>query len=183
MWLSDLEWACCGDPFRVGDEVDFGVASRDVTWLRENFGEAIARTVDALESHHEEEWPDRVRGRVTAAYSVTVDTLERRIDRELPPERPRFMLSGTDTGTGVGTGVWAGGPTRSFTVEATWLPDSAKLVPVERIGATMDERSAALLADPAPTDRNPADRDPAEFDPLRERHVRRSAGWIVDVTP
>jgi hypothetical protein len=26
--LADWEWVCCGDPFTVGDDVDFGIQTR-----------------------------------------------------------------------------------------------------------------------------------------------------------
>ncbi|WP_045278523.1 DUF6578 domain-containing protein [Microbacterium oxydans] len=78
VWLSRWEWACCGDPFAVGDRVDFGIWTRDPTSLVEMLGPELVVTVAALESHHEEEYADRVRGRVLAAYEVTHEVLERR---------------------------------------------------------------------------------------------------------
>ncbi|WP_374978286.1 DUF6578 domain-containing protein [Microbacterium trichothecenolyticum] len=29
--MNDWEWACCGRPFAVGDEVDFGIRARTGT--------------------------------------------------------------------------------------------------------------------------------------------------------
>ncbi len=69
VWLTEWEWACCGDPFGVGDEVDFGIESRTAyPALADVLGPDVLATVDAMESHHAEEFPDRVRGRVVAVY-------------------------------------------------------------------------------------------------------------------
>ncbi|MFE5409603.1 DUF6578 domain-containing protein [Microbacterium sp. NPDC056569] len=52
VWLTDWEWACCGNPFAVGDEVDFGVQSRmPGSSLTELLGPTLAATVGAVESH------------------------------------------------------------------------------------------------------------------------------------
>ena len=78
VWLKDWEWACCGDPFAVGDDVDFGIETRDPSLiLAETLGPALVVTVDAIESHHEAEFTDRVRGRVTAVHAVTHEVVER----------------------------------------------------------------------------------------------------------
>nr|WP_104125915.1 hypothetical protein [Cryobacterium sp. Y57] len=41
-------------------------------------GPELIATVDAMESHHEEAFTDRVRGRVVAVHAVTQDVIERR---------------------------------------------------------------------------------------------------------
>ncbi len=79
VWLSRWEWACCGDPFDVGDEVDFGIATRDLSDLTASLGPELVVTIDAWESHHEEEFADRAKGRVAAAYEVTHEVVERKI--------------------------------------------------------------------------------------------------------
>lgn len=77
MWLRRWEWACCGDPFEVGDQVDFGIESRDASELLDRLGPKLAATVDALESHHEEDFPVRVRGKVVAIHAVSHEVVER----------------------------------------------------------------------------------------------------------
>jgi hypothetical protein len=78
VWLNDWEWACCGRPFAVGDEVDFAIRTRTPDpFLTELLGQTLAATVDAVESHHEERYTDRVRGRVVAVHAVTHEVEQR----------------------------------------------------------------------------------------------------------
>ena len=45
VWLSEWEWACCGEAFAVGDDVDFGIESRAPSAvLAEMLGVAVGRT-------------------------------------------------------------------------------------------------------------------------------------------
>ncbi|MFE7196855.1 DUF6578 domain-containing protein [Microbacterium oxydans] len=85
VWLTPWEWACCGDPFEIGGEVDFGIRSRDPEGLVDELGAELAGTVDALESHHEEEHADRVRGRVIAVHEVSREVVERRFEQFVDP--------------------------------------------------------------------------------------------------
>jgi hypothetical protein len=63
VWLNDWEWACCGRPFAVGDEVDFAIRTRTPDpFLTELLGQTLAATVDAVESHHEESTPIECEG-------------------------------------------------------------------------------------------------------------------------
>ncbi|WP_341945072.1 DUF6578 domain-containing protein [Microbacterium sp. LWH11-1.2] len=130
VWLTPWEWACCGDPFAVGDEVDFGIRSRESVLLVDALGTELASSVDALESHHEHEYADRVRGRVAAVQEVTHEVVERTIQVSSRP----------------------GCPHESVTFEP--VPDTTRLqavagvrLPVDRVVA----RRAEL--DGAPTDR------------------------------
>src|SRR3546814_918354 len=79
VWLSGWEWDCCGEPFEVGDTVDFGIAHRRADErLSGMLGAELSATVDAVESHHEQELTDRVRGVVTAVGEVSLQHVERR---------------------------------------------------------------------------------------------------------
>jgi len=72
VWLDSMEWECCGDPFAVGDDVDFVIEGRtlSVEFIR-NLGAELAATVDAFEARHPEDpIDDRVRGRVTGVQIV-----------------------------------------------------------------------------------------------------------------
>jgi hypothetical protein len=56
LWLTKWEWACCGDAFAIGDEVDFGIETRTPhAAVSDVLGPELVATVDAMESHHEEE--------------------------------------------------------------------------------------------------------------------------------
>lgn len=87
VWLTPWEWACCGDPFTVGDHVDFGIRSRDSGLLVDTLGSDLASSVDAAESHHEHEYADRVRGMVAAVQEVTHEVVERKIRVSSRPGR------------------------------------------------------------------------------------------------
>ncbi|NLP84022.1 hypothetical protein HF576_09185 [Microbacterium sp. CFH 90308] len=175
VWLTDWEWACCGDAFVVGDDVDFGIATRDVaSRLSETLGPSLVGTVDAVESHHEEDFPDRVRGRVTAIHAVTREFVERRslrrpghgapLDAVMPPDGEEWPTVTRD----LGNGVVAGSRPSRYVIEAEPVPDSAVLVPAAgvRLPPAVPDEPRALLADP---------------DPPLERRRRSYAGWLVDV--
>lgn len=51
VYLTDWEWDCCGEPFSVGDEVDWTV-TRAGSWVREILGAPLADTVELVETHH-----------------------------------------------------------------------------------------------------------------------------------
>ncbi|MFD4957665.1 DUF6578 domain-containing protein [Microbacterium sp. NPDC058389] len=177
VWLTDWEWLCCGDPFAVGDEVDFGIRSRAPgEHLVELLGPALAVTVDGIESHHEEEYPDRLRGRVVAIYSVAHEIIERRTLRRpghgapptatMPAEGEDWPMTGKDLGNGVFVGTR---PTR-YVVETVPVPDSASLEPVRgvRLPEAQQDPPDAYVAEPAD-------------DAPGERRARSLAGWLVDV--
>ncbi|WP_395245000.1 DUF6578 domain-containing protein [Agromyces sp. MMS24-K17] len=55
VWLTEWEWACCGEPFGVGDRVEWravGVRPSDA-WLGEVLGTELAGEVSWAETHHE----------------------------------------------------------------------------------------------------------------------------------
>jgi hypothetical protein len=178
VWLTRWEWECCGDAFAVGDDVDFGVATRDVaSQLSETLGPALAGTVDAIESHHEEEFSDRVRGRVTAVHTVTREVIERRslrrpghgapVDAVMPPDGEEWPMIGRE----FGNGMFIGSRPSRYVINAVPVPDSAVLEPARGV-----RLPAAEPAEPA--ERRPLDAEP---DPPPERRSRSYPGWLVDV--
>lgn len=175
VWLTDWEWACCGDPFAVGDDIDFGIGTRTPTRaLTELLGRELAATVDAIESHHEEEFPDHVRGRMTAVHAVTLEVIEHRSLRRPGHGAPPDAVMPTDgeewpmTGRELGNGVFMGSRPSRYVIQAVPVPDSAVLEPARGVrlpGAESDEpRTLVLQPDPPP-----------------ERRRRSYAGWLVDV--
>lgn len=183
VWLSSWEWACCGDPFAVGDDVDFGIESRSPSAeLAEWFGAELIKTVEAIESHHEQEFSDRVRGRVVAVHAVTHEMVQQRVLRRpgngapLDATMPHDGEEWPEVKREIGEGVFIGTrPSRFMTVRSP-VPDSARLVPVQGVRPQDDDdedddgrpETAGRASDPV------ADR-PAE---LRTRSL---AGWVVDV--
>ena len=67
-----VEWACCGNAFIAGDEVELQVVAPDA-WVREKYGERGA-SVDAHETHHQVGADDApttaVRGRVRGIEAI-----------------------------------------------------------------------------------------------------------------
>ena len=175
VWLTEWEWACCGDAFAVGDDVDFGIATRDArSQLTETLGPQLVATVDAIESHHEEEIPDRVQGRVTAIHAVTREVVERRslrrpghgapLDAVIPSDGDEWPMTGLELGNGMFIGTR---PSR-YVITAEPVPDSAVLEPAPgvRLPAAEPEESPTFVAEP---------------DPPPERRTRSYVGWLVDV--
>jgi hypothetical protein len=169
VWLANWEWSCCGEPFTVGDRVDFGIAHRGADeWLVATLGDAIAGTVDAVESHHEQEFVDRVRGRVAAIHAVTQQFIERQELRRpghgAPPDAvaPAPGEEWPEIRHELGAGVSAGTrPSRYITV-STPVPGSARL-----------HARGAVPRDAAAIDAH-ATEDPDSGDVS-------SPGWLVDV--
>lgn len=69
---------CCGEPFSVGDWVEWTATSADDSrdWPSDILGEAMASRVAYLESHHGPEPPESVVlivGRVVAVQAVFVE--------------------------------------------------------------------------------------------------------------
>ena len=177
VWLSDWEWQCCGDAFAVGDEIDFGIEARDPRpALADMFGPALVATVDAIESHHEEERADRVRGRVVAVHAVTSEVIERRSlrrpgygappDSVVPSDGEEWPLVGRE----LGSGVFVGSRPSRYMIEVVPVPDTALLMPANGVRLPASE-----VTTPHPS--------AAELpgDPPPERRARSHAGWLVDV--
>ncbi|WP_308289097.1 DUF6578 domain-containing protein [Microbacterium trichothecenolyticum] len=175
VWLTQWEWACCGDAFEVGDDVDFGIATRtpDAS-LAELLGPALLATVDAVESHHEEEFPDRVRGRVTAVHAATFEVWERRSLRRpghgapanavMPAAGEEWPLVDRDLGGGV---VAYSRPSR-YVIDIVPLPGTVTLEPTRGVRLPSAGRSLPTV-------------DNRIGEPPAERKARVQAGWLVDV--
>ena len=177
VWLTEWEWACCGDAFAVGDEVHFGVATRTPDpSLAELLGSALIATVDALESHHEEELTDRVHGRVTAVYAVTHEVEERRSlrrpghgappDAAMAPEDEEWPTVRRE----LGGGVFAGSRPSRYLIEIVPRPGIAALEPARGVRLTPQEVEAA-----PPPESNIISDAPGG------RRARSLAGWLVDI--
>jgi hypothetical protein len=141
--------------------------------LAGTLGSDLAATVDAMESHHEEEFTDRVRGSVIAVNAVMVDVVERRSlrrpghgappDAVMPAEGEAWPFVGREVGDRVSLGTT---PSR-YMIEIVPVPDSAILTPARGVRSDAAEPltpAAALAADPPPERRRPS-----------------RAGWLVDV--
>ncbi|MHA6667753.1 DUF6578 domain-containing protein [Homoserinimonas sp. A447] len=178
VWLTEWEWACCGDPFGLGDEVDFGIESRTAhPALAEVLGPELVRTVDAMESHHVEEFADRVSGRVVAVYTVTREVIERRSLRRPGHGAPPDAIMPTDgddwpmVGRELGNGAFVGTRPSRYLIEIVPVPETAMLTPAQGVRQPIVDQTerlpsaAALAADPPP-----------------ERRRRTLAGWLVDVS-
>lgn len=163
VWLEKWEWSCCGDPFAVGDEVDFGIRSRTPhSSMGELLDSELFNTVDAIESHHEEEFTDRVRGRVTAVHMLTREiemrkTLRRPghgapMDAAMPADGEEWPMNRRE----IGSGVFVGSQPSRYITEAVPVPHSAEL---ESVGGVK------LPSEPLPA----------------LRPGRAAAGWLVDV--
>jgi len=174
VWLTESDWACCGGPFAIGDEVDFGIETRTPrAALADLLGTELFATVDAMESHHQEEFTDRVRGRVLAVHAVTQDIVERRSLRRpghgAPPES--IMPADGDewpmVGRDLGNGVFVGSMPSRYMIEIEPVANTAMLTPVQGVRLHIDED---------------AEPDVEEFAVLPpEPHRRSLEGWLVDV--
>jgi hypothetical protein len=177
VWLADWEWACCGNQFAVGDDVDFGIETRDPSLiLAQTLGPTLVVTVDAIESHHEAEFTDQVRGRVTAVHAVTHEVVERRTLRRpghgapLTASMPADGEEWPTTRRDLGNGVFVGSRPSRYVIEVVPVPGSAALEPARgvRLPAPARDGLPPHVADPT-------------TDPPPERSSRSLLGWLVDV--
>ena len=178
VWLTEWEWACCGDSFGLGGEVDFGIESRTAhPALAEVLGPELVRTVDAMESHHVEEFADRVSGRVVAVYTVTREVIERRSLRRPGHGAPPDAIMPTDgddwpmVGRELGNGAFVGTRPSRYLIEIVPVPQTGMLTPAQAVRQPIVDQTerlpsaAALVAGPPP-----------------ERRRRTLVGWLVDVS-
>jgi len=177
VWLDAMEWACCGDPFTVGDDVDFVIDRWTPTdGFVEHLGAELATTVDAFEARHPQgSADDRVLGRVTRVQIVVQETIERFAlrrpehgappDAEMPAEGELWPFSGRKLGRGFFIGTR---PSRWMRVTEP-VPGAVELVPSDAVPGERpksgDRVSEDDLDGPEPT----------------ERRVRVRRGWLVDV--
>ena len=179
VWLAQWEWACCGDAFTVGDDVDFGIATRVLDpSLAALLGPTLVATVDAMESHHEDEFTDRVRGRVVAVHAVThevaVRSALRRPGHGAPPNAvmPANGEEWPMVRGDLGGGVFAGSRPSRFVVEVVPVPGTALLEPVRGVRRPSVEQQAQTPSV-----------DATHADPPSEVASRSLAGWLVDIEP
>jgi hypothetical protein len=176
VWLTEWEWACCGDAFAIGDEADFGIETRKPhAALADMLGPELFATVDTMESHHEEEFTDRVRGRVVAIHAVTQDVIERRSLRGpgygAPPES--IMTAEGDERAMVGrefsNGSFLATSHSRYMIEIEPVANTARLTSAQGVRLRIDEDD-----EPLP--------DVEEFaGPPPEKRRRSLEGWLVDV--
>ena len=178
VWLDTWEWACCGDPFGLGDEVDLLVQTRTPSpAFVESVGPELAATIDAIESHHQETPTipeDRVRGRVRSIHAVIQESIETRHlrrpgfgappDAEMPAEGEEWPFSGRDLGNGVMIGSR---PSKWMGVSVP-VPGAVTLVPRDSVPSK-----------PSNADTTPEE----ESEPPVERRTTSVVAWVVDVEP
>jgi hypothetical protein len=176
VWLTEWEWACCGEAFTVGDDIDFGIETRTLhPALAEELGLALVATIDAMESHHEDKLEDRVRGRVVAVHAVTREVIERRSLRRPGHGAPLSTVMPADgegwpvTGRDLGNGVFIGSRPSRYVIEIVPVADTAVLEPARGV----------LL--PAVPDEDRPTIEELTSDPPLERRTRSLAGWLVDI--
>ena len=174
VWLTESDWACCGDAFATGDEVDFGIETRTPhAALADMLGTELFATVDAMESHHEGAFTDRVRGKVIAVHAVTQDVIERRSLRRpghgAPPESimPADGDEWPTVGRDLGNRTFLGTSPSRYMIEIVPVANTAMLAPAQGVRLRIDEG---------------AEPDVEEFAVLPpEQHRRSLEGWLVDV--
>ncbi|WP_150956371.1 DUF6578 domain-containing protein [Microbacterium testaceum] len=177
VWLDATEWACCGDPFSVGDDVDFVIDrwTPSAGFVR-SLGAELSATVDAFEARHPEgPTDDRVRGRVTNVRIVVQESIDRfdlrrpghgaPADAEMPAEGEPWPFSGRDLGNGFLIGTR---PSRWVLVSEP-VPGAVELVPSDTVPGERPESGEVVSDDDLDGP------EPAE----QRRRVRR--GWLVDV--
>ncbi|MEX8031534.1 DUF6578 domain-containing protein [Microbacterium sp. 20-116] len=177
VWLDSMEWECCGDPFAVGDDVDFVIEGRtlSVEFIR-NLGAELAATVDAFEARHPEDpIDDRVRGRVTGVQIVLQETVDRfslrrpghgaTADAEMPAEEELRPLSGRELEGGFFIGTR---PSRWIRASEP-VPEAIELVPTDTVPGERPESS------------DPVAEDDLDVPEPAEQHRRVRRGWLVDV--
>jgi hypothetical protein len=72
VWVDSWQMQCCGDPFRVGDSVDWTAHDAiDRDWLANCLTPQLAAAVTHAEEHHQDEQtPQPLRGIVTGIRSA-----------------------------------------------------------------------------------------------------------------
>lgn len=75
---------CCGEPFQVGEAVEWNCVPIDRPWMADVLGPELAETVTHAEEHHGGEGTSVVTGRVRSIQAVTHDAAPR------PDQHPRM---------------------------------------------------------------------------------------------
>lgn len=137
--LWEWEWACCGEPFAVGDRVEFGVVAADDA-VRELC--APAARPEFVETHHEREPQLCIAGVVRSVSALTVAHRMTRVPRPVPAgDARRFTAPGAD---------WAIEVRPSPSVlTSERLPATARLEPLQRVGRSVEDDEASVESEPA----------------------------------
>lgn len=140
--LWEWEWACCGEPFAVGDRVEFGVVAADDA-VRELC--APAATPEFSETHHEREPDLRIAGVVRSVSALTVAHRMARVPRPTPPT-PTTLLTSPD-------GAWAieARPT-PYVLTSQRCQGTARLEPLRGVGREVEDDDAPVAREPDPAD-------------------------------
>ena len=97
VWTEAWEWQCCGDPFKVGSDVIWGLVPASEALKRElgkQLGDEVAAEITHYETHHEDDdevRPSPTRGRIEAIHAVYWT-------RAAAPEAPQVYESVPGTG-------------------------------------------------------------------------------------
>ncbi|GAB3145648.1 hypothetical protein GCM10027058_02280 [Microbacterium neimengense] len=143
--LWEWEWACCGEPFAVGDRVEFGVVAADDA-IRALC--APAADPELVETHHEREPELHISGIVRSVSGLTVAHRMMRVPRQPPaPEITRFSSPGAEWAIEVR-------PT-PYVLTSEQLIGTAQSEPVEGVSRAVEDDDA----EPAPRGEDPADGD------------------------
>jgi hypothetical protein len=96
VWIEDWEWQCCGEPFAVGDEIEWGLLpDGDRSYLTRPLGAEVANAITHFETHHQaedDEQPTATRGRVESIEAAYWHLAPR------PGEDPRVLYPVEETG-------------------------------------------------------------------------------------
>ncbi|MDY0830581.1 DUF6578 domain-containing protein [Microbacterium sp. BG28] len=128
------EWECCGEPFAVGDRVEFGVVAADEA-VRELC--APAAEPEFVETHHEREPELHISGVVRSVAGLTVAHRMMRVSRQPPaPEITRFSSPGAE---------WAieARPT-PYVLTSERSPGTAQLEPLPGVTRTVEDDGDAF---------------------------------------
>nr|WP_042181195.1 DUF6578 domain-containing protein [Kibdelosporangium sp. MJ126-NF4]CEL14876.1 hypothetical protein [Kibdelosporangium sp. MJ126-NF4]CTQ96493.1 hypothetical protein [Kibdelosporangium sp. MJ126-NF4] len=69
VWVADWQLQCCGDAFRVGSRVVWGLLDADDEWLDNVFG-PLAETITHTEEHHSDTPLPQTAGDVVSIRAV-----------------------------------------------------------------------------------------------------------------
>lgn len=74
VWLADWEWQCCGEPFAVGDDVEWILVEADDA-ARASFGKTlgpeIGQSITHWETHHQDDDEERLAATRACVESIT----------------------------------------------------------------------------------------------------------------
>lgn len=176
VWLREWEWACCGDPFVVGDDVVLSIDALSTSGeMEERLGGFLSGTIDAVESHHDGEFDGEVRGRVVAVHAVTQEFVEHRSLRRPGhgvPASASMPTDGEDWPASVvelANGFSMVSPRSRYITELLPLPGTLLLEPV--FGVRQAPAAGNVRVPPNDPD--------IPSPPVSSRSV---VGWLVDVT-